>query len=261
MILFLTSCLNLYDKNEKGIRIAHNLGNQNQIQDNFKKYIKKYDNFVFVASQTQSAEITDVYAKATFESFNISLPFKNYIVLDQRNSKNANEIIKNADFIYLCGGHVPTQNLFFNKINLKDIIKKSNAVICGASAGSMNCADVVYSQPELTGEALNKNYKRYLKGLGLTQISILPHWNEKEINQSFLDGFNLTNDIFKPDSLKKPFLAFNDGTYILQTEDKIKIYGKSYIFIDGKFKQISSSGEIKSLDSYIKLLSSYNENL
>ena len=40
----------------------------------------------------------------------------------------------------------------------------------GISAGSMNSSDIVYAQPELDGEVIDHNYKKFFKGLNLTKI-------------------------------------------------------------------------------------------
>ena len=40
----------------------------------------------------------------------------------------------------------------------------------------MNCAEIVYAQPEMSGEAVDPNYKRFLKGLNLTKYQIIPHY-------------------------------------------------------------------------------------
>ena len=50
MKFILASCLDLYEKDEEENRIAKNFGNDNKILDNIKKYVKKYDIFLFVAS-------------------------------------------------------------------------------------------------------------------------------------------------------------------------------------------------------------------
>ena len=163
-IIFLTSSLDLSFEDEFNNKIAHKFTNLNHIQENFKNYIKKFDNFLFVASIENDYKNNDFYFNLAKQSFNLTMPFKNYFLLDGRTKLNSKSLIMKADFIFLCGGHVPTQNKFFNNINLKDMLKNYNGVICGASAGSMNCADVVYSAPELEGEAINPSYKRYLKG-------------------------------------------------------------------------------------------------
>ena len=40
----------------------------------------------------------------------------------------------------------------------------------------MNSAEIVYAQPEMSGEAIDPNYKRFLKGLNLTKFQIIPHY-------------------------------------------------------------------------------------
>ena len=65
MKCILTSYIDLYDKDEDGNRIAKNFGNDNKILDNIKKYVNKYDNFLFVASNEFNNEATDVYANVT----------------------------------------------------------------------------------------------------------------------------------------------------------------------------------------------------
>ena len=175
--IILTSYLDFYEKDEQGNKIAHNFGNDNGILDWLKANIKKYDNVVFVANGMEG-EKADAYFKLACNSFEMTLPFKNYDFLCPSAKDRAEELIKKADFIFLCGGHLPTQNKFFNDIGLKELLKNTNALIVGGSAGSMNCADIVYCPPELEEEVLDENFNRYLKGLGLTNINILPHFEE-----------------------------------------------------------------------------------
>lgn len=247
MILFLTSCLDSHYKDENGNRVPQNFGNENGILDNFKKHIKKYDNFVFVASQMADTDKTDSYANLMFKSFELTLPFKNYQVLDHRNKDKAQELIENADFIFLCGGHVPSQLELFEHLNLRELIKSTNAVICGGSAGSMDSADIVYCPPEIEGEALDTSFKRYRKGLGLTNINIYPHWNESLIEEEYLDGKNIFRDIMLEDSKTTPFIAYDDGTYILQIDGKAELFGNAYKFEDGNYHPIKEINN-KSID-------------
>lgn len=250
MKLIMTSCLDAYTKNSDGKRIPHNFGNINGILDLIKKLTTKTDNFVFVASNETDFIATDTYANVIFKSFQLTFPFKNCTILDGRTEKTAEEIIKNADLIFLCGGHVPTQNAFFKKIKLSKLLMKTNALIVGGSAGSMNCADVVYAQPELEGESIDPNYKKYLKGLGLTSISILPHF-EQRIDYT-LDGKNILKEISIPDSKLKPFIAYSDGAFIYDNGQSQYIYGKAYLFDNGSFQQISSESQITDITELVE---------
>ena len=84
-------------------------------------------------------------------------------------------LVKAAGLIVLAGGHVPTQNAFLCQCGLKEAMKTFDGVVIGISAGSMNCAETVYAQPEEPGEAISKTYRRFLPGLGLTNTMLLPH--------------------------------------------------------------------------------------
>ncbi len=237
MTVFLTSCLDLYQKDEQGNRIPHHFGNKNKILDNLKHHITNYENFLLIASSENDYESTDMFAEKTFASFDLTLPFKTYNILDGRTIDQAQELVDNADFIFLCGGHVPTQNKFFNKINLKEKVQNCQAVILGSSAGSMNAADVVYCPPELEGESIDPNFERYLPGLGLTTIHIYPHFDS--IKDDILDGKRVTEDIVLPDSYTTDILAIDDGSYVLHEGDTTTIYGSAYIMKNSNITQIS----------------------
>ena len=243
-MIILTSCIDLYSKDENGVRIAHHFGNQNGILDMFKNNIKKCDNFLFVASVEDNPEATDMYANVTFESFKITLPFAEYKVLDGRTAHDASKLVNEADFIFLCGGHLPTQNAFFNKIHLKELLANAGALIVGGSAGSMNCATTVYCPPELEGESLDNNFNRYLKGLGYTDINILPHYNDFKYFE--LDGKDYMRDIITPDSYTTEIILINDGTYIVCDGNAETIYGEAYLLKNGIITPICDND--KSLD-------------
>lgn len=247
--IFLTSSLELSYKDEFEIKHAQIFGNKNNLLNNFKKYIKKYENFLLIASNENDYEITDMYANITFEAFNLTLPFKNYTILDGRNKKEAKQLIKNADFVFLCGGHVPTQNKFFEKIKLKKLLKDTDAVICGVSAGSMNSADIVYAQPELEGEVLDCKYKRYLNGLSLTKVNIIPHFTNIIGNK--VDG--ITNfELTIEDSYVRPIIAYSDGSYILISENKTWLYGKAYIVNKGQINEINDNDKVLDISDIVE---------
>lgn len=241
MKCMLTSYLDTYDKDENGYRKAKNFGNENNILNNIKKYVEKYDNFLFVASDEYNFESTDIYANVTFESFNLTLPFKNYNILDSRTEKIADELIKDADLIFLCGGHLPTQNKFFNRIDLKNKLKNTNAFIIGGSAGAMNMASTVYSIPELEGESIDPDFKRSLIGLGLTDINILPHYDV--FKDVILDNKKFIEEIVLPDTYERIVYALNNGSYII-VDDKKYLYGEAYLLKGGIVNKINNENEI-----------------
>lgn len=163
-------------------------------------------------------------------------------MLDRRNASRAAQHIKKSDWVVLCGGHVPTQNKFINEIGLKGLLKDFDGLVMGCSAGSMNCADIVYSHPEMPGEAADPSYRRWLRGLGLTQIQIIPHYHQ--VREMVLDGRRLFEDVLFPDSWRHTFYTFPDGGYILCKDGRQTLHGTAWAISNGAMRQISSENQV-----------------
>lgn len=155
------------------------------------------------------------------------------------------ERLKEIDVLVLQGGHVPTENHFMQKLRLRERLAEFGGIIVAWSAGSMNCADLVYAGPEFEGEAVDPNYERWLTGLGITDINIFPHY--QSLKDDILDGMRVMEDITYPDSMGRGFLALNDGSYILLEDGKATLYGEAYRIKDGVLTQICADGESISL--------------
>lgn len=196
---------------------------------------------VYVCSDPDGWDIMDKYTAYTFSSFVSSgFKFKNFIPIDGRNGEYAKVLIDNSDMVILGGGHVPTQNRFFQKIGLREILRDYKGIVIGISAGSMNSAETVYSQPELEGEALDPDYEKYLPGLGLTDVNLLPHY--QECKNDVLDGFRVYENITYPDSMGRTFYAIPDGSYLFIKDGKEELRGEAYMIRDGVLTQISENG-------------------
>lgn len=163
-------------------------------------------------------------------------------ILDDRSEADAAGLISAADCIILCGGHVPTQNAFFDRLGLARLLADYPGVVMGISAGSMNSCGEVYAQPEEPGEAVRPDYVRFLTGLGLTNVMILPHLNR--VRYSTVDGLRLFEDISIPDSVGRTFYAIPDGSYVLQQPgQKPVMYGEAWQLRDGQMTLFCGDGE------------------
>ena len=163
-------------------------------------------------------------------------------MLDRRNCGLAAQLVNKAHWIVLCGGHVPTQNRFLHEIGLKELLKGFRGLVMGCSAGSMNCAEMVYSHPELQGEAADPSYKRWLKGLGLTRLQIIPHYHQ--VRNAVVDGQRLFEDIIFPDSYSHTFYTFPDGGYILNRSGRETLYGTAWEISGGGMRQVSNENQV-----------------
>ena len=163
------------------------------------------------------------------------------VMLDSRNERDAARLITLSDVVLLGGGHVPTQNEFFARIGLRSLLREYTGVIIGVSAGSMNCTNPVYAQPELPGESLDPDFRRFIPGLGLSDVQILPHY--QMVKDNLLDGKRLFEDITYSDSFGRSFYALIDGSYVMRCGDRYTLCGEGYLIRDGQCTKICSRGE------------------
>lgn len=171
--------------------------------------------------------------------------FREFVTLDDDTCGNAQALIERADFIILAGGHVPTQNRFFNRIGLRRLLQGFHGVLMGISAGTMNSASIVYAQPERDGEATDPTYERFLPGLGLTDVMVLPHYQENK--DEVLDGQRIYEDIAFGDSHGRAFFALPDGSYLYIHGGRQELRGEAYRIADGRMEQVLRLGECMTL--------------
>ena len=218
------------------------LSNKNHFVDRLKGDWKPHSRCVLVASEPDDTKFNSAMAKTSLECFNRSgLSMDSIDVLDRREPKTV-EILDRFDVVILAGGHVPTENAWFHQIRLREHLQHFRGIVIGISAGTMNCAEVVYAQPEEEGEAVNPHYQRFLEGLGLTKTKVIPHYNQTI--DAVLDGKRLFQDITFPDSMGESFYCLTDGAYIRKdTKTKKEVlYGEAYLISDGEIGMISKTG-------------------
>jgi dipeptidase E len=209
----------------------------NGFAEKLKKAAEKYKKALFITAFPDNYEGTDGFAEEIRQTaLATCIEFDTYNILDRRNESQAETLVKNSNFIILGGGHVPTQAEFFRKIKLKELLAGFDGIIFGISAGSMNSATTVYAQPELEGEADDKEYVRFFEGLGLTDYMLLPHYQDTK--DTILDGKRLFEDITYPDSYNHKFYAICDGSYLYSADGQTQIYGESYLISDGEIARI-----------------------
>ena len=218
------------------------LSNKNHFVDRLKGDWKPHSRCVLIASEPDDTKFNSAMAKTYLECFNRSgLSMDSIDVLDRREPKTV-EILDRFDVVILAGGHVPTENAWFHQIRLREHLQHFRGIVIGISAGTMNCAEVVYAQPEEDGEAVNPHYQRFLEGLGLTKTKVIPHYNQTI--DAVLDGKRLFQDITFPDSMGESFYCLTDGAYIRKdTKTKKEVlYGEAYLISDGEIGMISKTG-------------------
>lgn len=241
MILFLTSSPCSNDVPE-GVDLPCILNEANEFVSHLSECWKPDSQCLFISSDPDNFDLNDEMIATFYGAFTFhGLTISDITICDSRNEEDAPELIAESDIIVLAGGHVPTENAFFDRIGLRELIQDFPGIVMGISAGTMNCADTVYAQPELEGESIDPDYQRYLPGLGLTDINVLPHY--QKVKDYWLDGKRLFEDITYGDSFGNLFLALVDGSYVMARDGETILYGEAYLIQDGQLRQICGEGE------------------
>lgn len=218
------------------------LSPENGLLDHLYRLLPEHPRCLFICSDPDTPDMNDSFAKDVADAFReADLEFSDLWVLDRRNQEDAQLLIWKSDIVVMAGGHVPTQNYFFQEIGLKELLQNYQGLILGISAGTMNAAERVYAQPEAPGESAPE-FQRYMPGLGLTNINVLPHY--QQVKDAMLDGKRLFEDVTYEDSWGECFFSFVDGTYILIEDGVQMIFGQCSLIQDGKREEISQVNEI-----------------
>lgn len=234
MTLFLTGSPTRYGEDH--------FTSDNGFLDRVKAELPERPFILLVSAAPDDMAFTDSVLKGMSDCISKSgiIPRKT-VMLDRRNASEVRDLVKKADWIILCGGHVPTQNRFINEIGLKGLLEGYKGVVMGCSAGSMNCADMVYSHPELPGEAVDPGYRRWLKGLGLTDINLIPHYHQ--VRNVILDGKRLFEDVVFPDSHRHRFYTFPDGGYVMVKDGRSTLFGEAWEITGGGMRKVSEENK------------------
>ncbi|MGP4064091.1 Type 1 glutamine amidotransferase-like domain-containing protein [Oceanobacillus sp. M65] len=104
-----------------------------------------------------------------------SIMFEEYHVINYRMQKEeAQSLIQRASVIFFLGGDPLKQNEFLAEYELSDLIKRSGAVVMGASAGAINMSAKGLCSPNL---GFNVETSSIYEGIGLDNFSVLSHFD------------------------------------------------------------------------------------
>lgn len=236
MIKILTSSFNNYYVLDNK-KIAQQLDNKNNIVECIKDNLKDNQTMLFIPSDINDKEKTNMYSSILFESFKLSgILFEEFIVLDD--ISKTKEYVDKASLIFLSGGDTYIQNKLFSKMNLKQCLKNYNGLIIGQSAGTINMATKAYNSPE----EMEQSEPILFNGLGLVNINVEPHfiYNEDEFNEAEL--YQREDIIYN--SYERKIYGQCDGSHIVIDDNNIKVYGETYLIHNGSIKLICKDKEV-----------------
>jgi len=199
------------------------------IASELKRVINDTQCILFIASDPNGHEKTDKYAELLFRLFQESgIAFEKYSVLDSRKPDcgyvNA---VENAPCIFLCGGTTLAQHDFLMQNDLANPIKNHKGVVIGMSAGAINMAfHSVIANPAHPPV-------RTFEGLGLVNITVIPHFNMVDIQY-------LSKEIF-PLTVNKTIYGLCDDAIIAVYDSEIRHAGTVYKISKGCIKLLTEN--------------------
>ena len=151
----------------------------------------------------------------------------NYRVLKE----DAKTILQNASVIFLLGGNTLKQNGFLIEYDLSASIKKSNAVVMGASAGAINMSSKWLCSKNL---GYKVEASSVYDGIGLNNFSILSHFdleNNIALVKSELSLLSEELNIY----------ASNKDCAVRVKKDKIDVFGNVFLISDSKIQKLDET--------------------
>ncbi len=158
--------------------------------------------------------------------------FDDYHLINYHVQKeDAQIIIQNASAIFLLGGDTLKQNEFLIDYELPDLIKKSRAVVMGASAGAINMSAKWLCSKNF-GYPVEKT--TLYDGIGLDNFSVLSHFdleNNMELVQNELSALSEEINIY----------ASNKDCAVRVKGGNIDILGNVYLMSHSKIQKLDET--------------------
>ncbi|SDN14410.1 cyanophycinase [Psychrobacillus sp. OK028] len=158
--------------------------------------------------------------------------FDEYHLLNYHIQKEeAQTIIQNASVIFLLGGNILNQNGFLMEYELSDSIKKSNAVVMGASAGAINMSAKWLCSKNFGYEV---EMSAVYDGIGLDNFSVLSHFDLE-------NNMALVQSELSPLSEEINIYASNKDCAVRVKGDKMDVFGNVYLISDSKIQKLDET--------------------
>ncbi|UAL49588.1 Type 1 glutamine amidotransferase-like domain-containing protein [Sutcliffiella horikoshii] len=155
--------------------------------------------------------------------------FDEYHLINYRVQKeDTHNLIQNASAIFLLGGNTLKQNDLLMEFELSDLIKKSRAVVMGASAGAINMSAKWLCSKKL---GFKVETSSVYKGIGLDDFSVLSHFDlENNIAQ-------VQNEL-SPLSEEINIYASNKDCAVRVKGGKVDIFGNVYLISHSEIRKL-----------------------
>ncbi|KAA0958154.1 Type 1 glutamine amidotransferase-like domain-containing protein [Planococcus kocurii] len=158
--------------------------------------------------------------------------FDDYYLIDYCVQKDAAQtLIQNASVIFLLGGDTLKQNEFLMAYGMSECIRKSNAIVIGASAGAINMAANWLCSKNF-GYPVEENI--VYDGIGLDDFSVLSHFDLENNMALILNDLSSLSEEMK-------IYASNKDCALRIKEGKIDILGSVYVISRSEIQKLEET--------------------
>ncbi len=165
----------------------------------------------------EQVNIDEVFERTWFNQANIF--FDEYYLIDHRMQKeDVQQLIQNASVVFLCGGSPQYQRHLLMEYELSDLIKKSNAVVMGTSAGGMSMCNEYLDECTV------------YEGMALNHFSFEAHFD--------YDNAALIEERLPLSEKMDIYVAADKDGAVRVKDDKIDIIGNVYLISHSKIQKL-----------------------
>ena len=149
--------------------------------------------------------------------------------------EDAQRLIRNASVIFLCGGNVPYQKRLLMENELPELIRQSNAVVMGTSAGGMNMSEKYvdrYADEKRPGYQKGDVPTQY-EGMALDPFSFEAHFDHRD-TALIQARFPLSEGI-------DVYMAADQNGAVRVKDGKIDIIGSVYLIAHSTVRKLAET--------------------
>lgn len=151
-----------------------------------------------------------------------SIYFDDYHLIDYRTKKeDAQRLIQTASVVFLCGGSPQYQMELLMEYGLSDLIKQSNSVVMGTSAGGMNMSNEYVDEGTV------------FEGMALNHFSFEAHFDH--------DNAILIEERFPLSEKMYIYVAAEKNGAVRVKDNKIDIIGNVYLISHSKIQKLAET--------------------
>ena len=201
-------------------------GFQKNVMNELKKDLSEENSLCFIPTDFDDIEKNIDRCKKIVSWFNKSnIEFKHVYIIDNIiKTKEAKELIKKSNVIFLNGGDTLKQIKGINSKKIKEVLNDNSKVIIGMSAGAINMAKTV-----LIAKDVEDNIPETMQydGIGVTDINIEPHCDFKNREH--------WKDLLDASEINKIYCMKGNCSIIIR-DNKTKFLGNYCIINNGEIE-------------------------